>query len=354
MKKIIIPVSALLLLAGCGGNKETSSSESAAQTADSTEQLEVFTTVYPLAYFTEEIGGNYVNVQSIYPPGSNEHTFEPTQKDMIALAEADALFYIGLELEGFVDNAKETLKNENVEFIATSESISESDLGEGHSHGHETEEHDHEQEEATEEHNHDHEHTEETEEHSHAHEEEIGEHGHAHDTVDPHIWISPVLSQKLAETIKNELVERDEEHAAEYEGNYEKLVAELEELDQSFKTVAENADQKSFFVSHEAFGYIANTYGFDQVAVAGLNSEDEPSQKELTQIVELAKEKDIHYIAFEQNVSSKIAEVIQNEIGAEAVHMHNLSVLTQEDIEQGETYFTLMEKNLAVFEKILN
>ena len=50
-----------------------------------TASLSVYTTVYPLQYFTERIGGEHVDVQSIYPPGADEHSFDPTQKDMIAL-----------------------------------------------------------------------------------------------------------------------------------------------------------------------------------------------------------------------------------------------------------------------------
>lgn len=351
MKKGLLSVLTLLLLAGCGAAEEISSTESTGQNGQSSEQLEVFATVYPLAYFAERIGGERVNVQSIYPPGSNAHTFEPTQQDMIALADADLLFYIGLEMEGFVDSAKGSLKNENVEFIATSDGIPKTNLGEGHSHDHkdEIDEHDH-HEEGTENHSHEHEEGSDETEHEHAEEE----HGHEYGAVDPHVWISPVLSQNLAESIKNEFIERDSENAEEYEANYKELVQELKALDQSFTDIAKKASQKTFFVSHEAFGYIAEPYGLEQVAVAGLNSEDEPSQKELTQIVGLAKEKNIQYIAFEQNVSSRISEVIQKEIGAEAVQLHNLSVLTQKDIDNEETYFTLMEENLGTFEKMLN
>uniref|UniRef100_UPI00052FE22A metal ABC transporter solute-binding protein, Zn/Mn family n=1 Tax=Planococcus sp. CAU13 TaxID=1541197 RepID=UPI00052FE22A len=176
---------------------------------------------------------------------------------------------------------------------------------------------------------------------------------HSHD-VDPHVWISPVLSQQLAEAIKDELIERDAENAEEYEANYEKLVEELQELDTAFKEMADTAEQTTFFVSHAAFGYLAQRYGLDQVSVAGLNSQDEPSQQELVNIVKQAEELNIQYIAFEQNVSSRLTEVIQKEIGAEAVQLHNLSVLTQEEIEADETYFSLMRKNLELMEKILN
>ena len=56
------------------------------------------------------------------------------------------------------------------------------------------------------------------------------------------------------------------------------------------------ATNKTFFVSHAAFGYIANTYGLEQLAVAGLNSQDEPSQKELTKLIWQKKKIRIYFI----------------------------------------------------------
>ncbi|MFD1032583.1 metal ABC transporter solute-binding protein, Zn/Mn family [Metaplanococcus flavidus] len=339
MKKLLLPALLLLIASGCGNTDEAVTSTDT-ESAATEEKIEIYTTVYPLTYFTERIGGEHVNVQSIYPPGSNEHTFEPTQQDMIAMAEADALFYIGFGLESFIESAKQTLSNENVEFIATAESIPEVELGEEPSHEEGIKEEERDYEEGTEDHDHDH--AEETEEN----------HDHSYE-VDPHVWISPVLSKQLAEAVKNDLVERDSENAEEYIANYEQLIEELEELDTSFEDMAAAAEQKSFFVSHSAFGYWADAYDLNQVAVAGLNSQDEPSQQELVEIVEQAEELNIEYIAFEQNVSSRLTEIIQKEIGAEAVQLHNLSVLTQEEIDAGETYFSLMQKNIEEMEKIL-
>src|SRR5690606_16904207 len=111
---------------------------------------------------------------------------------------------------------------------------------------------------------------------------------------------------------------------------------------------------KTFFVSHAAFGYIADTYGFEQVAVAGLNSQSEPSQKQLASLVEYAKEHDVKYVLFEQNVSSKLADVIRKEIGADSLMLHNLGILTTKDVENKEDYLSLMEYNIETLAKALS
>lgn len=316
-KKIITIMSLLtiLLLAACG-NKDANKE----QPTNDSGKLAVYTTVYPLQYFTERIGGEYVDVKSIYPPGADEHTFDPTQKNMMALADSDLFFYIGLGLEGFVENAEKTLKNEHVEMVATAEGISEKMLGEAH---------DHEED---------------------GHDEE----GHDHGALDPHVWMSPKLSVELATSIKNSLIDKAPEMAAEFEKNFEQLNAELVELDGQFKVMAANAPSKTFFVSHAAFGYIAEPYGLEQVAIAGLNSQSEPSQKQLASLVEQAQELNVHYILFEQNVSSKPTEVIRKEIGAEALTLHNLGVLTVDDVKSNEDYFSLMERNIETLSKALS
>ncbi|MFL0584444.1 metal ABC transporter solute-binding protein, Zn/Mn family [Solibacillus silvestris] len=327
MKKwfsIISMFTLVLLLAACNADDTKKNTNESQQKEDA---LSVYTTVYPLQYFTEQIGGEFVDVSSIYPAGANEHSFEPTQKDMMALADADLFFYIGLGLEGFVENAQKTLANEDVKLVATAANVTEDQLhiSTGHAHA-EHEEHD-----------------------DHGHEEE-----HAHEEHDAHVWLSPIISQQLALTIKDELVNALPEHEATFNSNYEQLVTDLAALHSDFEEMAAATTKKTFFVSHAAFGYIAGHYGFNQVPVAGLNSQSEPSQKELTAIVDLANKENIQYIFFEQNVSSKLTEIIQKEVNAETLTLHNLSVLTKEDIQNNEDYFTLMRKNMEVLKQALS
>ena len=165
--------------------------------------------------------------------------------------------------------------------------------------------------------------------------------------------MSPILSDALAYSIKEALIEANPDKKAEFEKNFEELRDDLLKLDRKFIDMASNAPTKTFFVSHAAFGYIAETYGLEQVAIAGLNSQSEPSQKQLASLVEYAKEQDVKYVLFEQNVSSKLTDVIRKEIGAESLMLHNLGVLTADDVKNEEDYFSLMEYNIETLKKAL-
>jgi zinc transport system substrate-binding protein len=317
----------LLLLAsfltGCADDKNNTTTESG--------KASVYTTVYPLQYFSERIGGEWLTVYSIYPPGADEHTFEPSQRDMMNLADSDVFFYIGLGLEGFVDKAESTLKNEGVQFISLGENLH-------------LEVENHEEE------------THEGESHEEdSHEEESHEHDtHQHGDIDPHVWLDPIYSKEMALGIKDSLVELMPEHKDTFEKNFKQLETELNALDTAFKETIGSGKHKEVIVSHAAFGYWEERYGLKQISISGLSSGAEPSQKELEQIVKTAKEKNLKYILFEQNVSSKLGEIIQDEIHAKPLPIHNLATLTDENIKNKETYFTIMEQNIDSLSKALN
>lgn len=324
MKKFIFFLSLLLplslLLSACANEKETSPTNK--------NQLSIYTTVFPLQYFSERIGGKYVDVHTIYPPGADEHTFEPSQKDMIKLADSDLFFYIGLGLEGFVEKAEGTLKNENVSLIPVADDLELSKEEEQH----EEEEHHNEEEN---------------------HDEEVNHEEHHHD-VNPHVWLDPIYSKEMAAVIRDSLVKKMPEHKELFDKNYQALAAELEELDAQFAKTVSTAKHKKVIVTHAAFGYWEDRYGIEQISISGLSTTNEPTQKELEKIISLADHEGLHYILFEQNVQSKLGKIVQQEIGARALPIHNLGILSKDNIKDKETYFSLMEQNLKTLETALN
>ncbi|WP_394185813.1 metal ABC transporter solute-binding protein, Zn/Mn family [Metabacillus halosaccharovorans] len=353
MKKYLLSLSTMFfissLLVGCNSNGDTSSSQSSEPATDS-DTLKIYTTLYPLEDFTKKIGGDLVEVENVIPPGADAHTFEPSTKDMVNIAEADGFIYSGVGLETFAETVQESLKDEDVSFINAGEGL---ELLEGH------DEADHEEDEAVHEEEHAHDETEAAHEEEHAHDEteathEEEEHVHDHGDTDPHVWIDPILSIQLAENIKNALTELHPDGKETFENNFDALKTQLNELDQSFSEVINNASKKEILVSHAAYGYWESRYGIEQISVLGLSPTQEPSQKELQTIIETAKEHDIKYIIFETNVSSNVTDIVQSEIGAEALTLNNLETLTDEDIANKEDYFSIMKKNIETLEKALN
>ncbi len=314
MKKIILfPIFILvvsLVLTACGGEKGQTQNE------NEKNQLSIYTTVFPLQYFTERIGDKFVRVNTVYPPGADEHTFEPSQKDMIKLADSDLFFYIGLGLEGFVEKAKKSLKNEKVTLIPTAENLILDPIE------------DHEE---------------------HADHEDDG-----HGDFNPHVWLDPFYSKEMAAVIRDSLVEKMPENKEAFDQNYQQLAEELDALDLKFESMAQTAKNKNILVTHAAFSYWEQRYGIKQNSISGLSTTNEPTQRDLEKIISLANKEGIHYILFEQNVQSKLAQIVQKEIGARALPLHNLGILTKENIKNKETYFTLMNQNLETLKTALN
>ncbi|WP_088104748.1 metal ABC transporter solute-binding protein, Zn/Mn family [Halalkalibacter urbisdiaboli] len=347
-------------LVACGGEGEKTTDEEV--TADieediveSTESLNLFTTIYPLEDFANKIGGEFVHVTNLVPIGADAHTFEPTAKQMIEVVEGDAFIYNGAGLEGFVDAIIDTVEGENLKIVKASEGIDLIDFGsdEHDEHAHEEEAaHAHEEEGHEEEAAHAHEEEGHEDEHGHEHEEEAHEESvhedeqeHNHDE-DPHVWLDPVRSIKLAENIKDTLVELMPEQEAYFTTNFDQVKAELEAIDAEFKEMSEAANKDSFLVSHAGYGYWEARYDVHQIGIAGLSPTNEPSQRQLQDIIQLAKEKELNHILFEQNITPKVAEIVKNEVEAEVLYLHNLEALSKEDVENGEDYFSLMKKNI--------
>jgi zinc transport system substrate-binding protein len=364
-----------LTLAGCSSSKESATKNSEAA------KLKVYTTIYPLEDFAKKIGGEFVDVESIYPPNVDAHSFEPSTKDMMKLAEADLFIYSGAGIEGFAEKAEKALKNEKVMVLKAAKNADMIESSHDHSHegedahseeehrdeeaAHSDEEHSDEQTAHSEEEHHDEQadhsdenHQDEGSAHSdEEHHDEEATHSdeeHQAKNLDPHVWLDPIRSIKLASNIKDSLIELMPDREQEFEQNFAQLEKDLKELDNEFKSVIEHAENKHLLVAHEAYGYWSNRYGIIQIAVNGLSPTQEPSQRELTKLIEEAKEHDLKYIAFEQNVSSRVAEMIQREIGAETVTLYNLESISAEDMKNQEDYFSLMQKNLQTLKKVLN
>jgi zinc transport system substrate-binding protein len=183
----------------------------------------------------------------------------------------------------------------------------------------------------------------------HEDEEEEEEHGE----YDPHVWLNPMNVMKQAENIKNAFVKADEANKDFYEANFNEYADKLKALDEKYKQELSNTKRKEIVVAHGAFGYLANRYGLEQVAITGLSPQEEPSAAKMVEISKFAKEYNLKYIFFETLTSPRLAQVLADEVGASTLVLNPLEGLTQEEINAGKDYIVVMEENLAALKKAL-
>lgn len=326
-KTLAFMTSMILFLVACG-NEETSTNETAENNGE--DKLRVYTTIYPFQYFTERVGGEYISVENIVPPGSDAHTVEIKTQEMMQLAEGDAFIYSGIGLEPFANAVIDAVKDEKVQVVKATENVDFIDTKENPPAE--------EEDVAGNEHN------------NEVKEDGQDEHGSETD-VDPHVWLDPSRSITIAENIKNALVQLDPENKGAFEENFSVLKRDLEVLDADFKEMTANAKNKTFIVSHSAYGYWDDTYGLKQIGISGLSPTDEPSQSDLVEIIDLVKENELKYIYFEPNLTNKIAEMVQNETGIQTLMLYNLESLTKENIESGEDYLSIMKRNIEALDQ---
>ncbi|MDE1970601.1 MAG: zinc ABC transporter substrate-binding protein [Patescibacteria group bacterium] len=268
-------------------------------------KVEVSTSFYPLAFFAQEIGGTYADVFNITPAGAEPHDYEPTAQDMARIERSALVVLNGGGLEAWSQNVQDNASKNTFVVVA----------GEGLT------------------------------------DQMLEENGH-HET-DPHVWLSPPLAVQMVQKISEGFIRVDPSHAEAYQKNTTALIVRLHMLDQAYHEGLAHCANQDIITSHAAFGYLARTYGLTQVPIAGLSPDAEPSANTLVQIASFAKQHNVHYIFFESLVSPKLANTLAQEVGATTLELNPLEGLTKEELQRGDNYFTIMERNLAQLQKAL-
>ncbi|MCX6800485.1 MAG: zinc ABC transporter substrate-binding protein, partial [Candidatus Falkowbacteria bacterium] len=164
--------------------------------------------------------------------------------------------------------------------------------------------------------------------------------------TDPHVWLAPPLAQKMIDKITEGFKQVDPQNKNYYETNASLLKNKLSDLDTAYKQGLSRCQEKNIITSHTAFSYLATTYGFNQVSIAGLSPAAEPSSQQLANIVDFSRKNKVSYIFFESLVSPKLAQTIATEIGAQTLVLDPIEGLTDEKKLAGKNYLSIMQDNL--------
>lgn len=314
-KTLAISASLALLLTACGKGEESVAKES-------DTKLSVVTTFYPMYEFSKKVAGDLADVVALIPAGTEPHDWEPSAQDMAKIKDADVFVYNGI-VEGWVDAALTSAPSDKRVVVRASEGLT---TLEGAA--------EEEEEEAGEV----------------AHEA-----GHAHEHAeDPHVWLDPGLAQREVATIEVAFEKADPANKDTYKKNADAYIAQLKALDEDYRAGLKDIKTKQFVTQHAAFGYLAHAYGLEQVPIAGLSPEQEPSPGKMAEIVEFAKAHQVKTIFFETLVDPQVAQTVADEIGAKTDVLNPLEGLTDEEKKDGLDYIGIMKKNLEALVKALN
>lgn len=316
MKWALSLVGATALLAGCGA---------AGSTTENTEsdKLQVVTTFYPMYDFTKQVAQDDAEVSMLLEAGMEVHSFEPSSQMIAEIQDADVFIYNSPEMETWVPDVLASIDTSDMVVICASDAIMLLEYeGEAHAHDHESE-------------------------------EEGANAGHSH-TVDPHVWLDPVLAQTEVSTIAEGLAEADPDNAEDYLENAGIYNGKLNELDEAYRAAFEGTENRTFVTQHAAFAYLAARYDLNQISVTGLNAEVEPSAAALATLSDYVKANNISHIYFENNASSQTAETLAEEVGVELAVLSPLEGITEEDQKKGSDYISVMLDNLEALKKSIN
>lgn len=244
-----------------------------------TESILVFMTIAPHAYMAERIGSARIEVETMIPPGSSPHSFEPTAGQIARVASASAYFKSGIEAEAAMLPKISNL-NRHLRFFDVNRGIEFRRIDDDHAYGH------------------------------------AG-------MRDPHVWLSPRLAAVQARNIFEGLVSVDPANENEYKRNLDSLLKDLDQLNERIAVRMKPLRGRAFYVYHPSFGYFADEYGLRQVAVEVGGKE--PGAKRIVTLIESAKGDGVKVIFVEPQFSAKSAKLIASSIGGTVVEIDPLS-----------------------------
>ena len=242
---------------------------------DEPDKLDISVSILPQQWFVDQIGGDRVRTQALVGSGDDPHTYEPSPKQMTNLADSELYFTIGVEFETIWLPRFES-SNPKMQVVDSAAGIERIPA--------------------------------------------IGEHENAGSTgseTDPHIWFSPSRMKQMAQTMAQAMQAADPQNADFYQENLDALLVKIDAVDAEVRAQLEGSKREHFMVVHPAWGYVAQDYGLQLLAVEIGGSE--PAPETLSQIIELAKEYGVNTLVIEKGSNARLADSIKEQAGIQYV-----------------------------------
>jgi len=268
LKLIVVSAMAALLLSACSGEKEGADND----------KIHLVATFSILTDILNEVGGDQVDVHSMVPIGTDPHEYEPLPEDIKKAADADAIFFNGLNLEGGKTgwfsklinsvgkdekDVYELMAGVEPKYITTEDGRDEE--------------------------------------------------------MNPHAFLDPIVGIQMVENARDALTEIDPDNKDAYEKNANALLKELHEIDELYKEkISEIPEEHRILVTSErAYQYMTERYGLQEGFLWDIDTEEIGTPRQIKNLVNFIKEHDVPAIFVETNVDKRPMETVSKETGVD-------------------------------------
>ena len=161
---------------------------------------------------------------------------------------------------------------------------------------------------------------------------------------DPHVWLDPVRFAETARALGD---------ALDRSAGGRRLGKAIEALDRDYRAGLRSCERRTLVSSHAAFGHLAARYGLTARSLAGTAPEAEPGPRELERLVDEVRAAGVTTVFTEPLVSDRLAETVAREAGVEVASLDPIEGLSEERLDAGDDYASVMRDNLAALRKAL-
>ena len=297
-----VPGAMLLMLAlvSCGTPQKSDGNSDQSK-------LNVVATFLPITLFTEAVAGECATVTALIPPNLGPHDFQATPSDIAALSNASVLVKNGLGMEYFLDKLTASAENDSLKVIDTSRGVAVIESDE---------------------------------------EKKDGDHGE----VNPHIWLDPLRAVQQVENIRDGLVNADPGCTDGYTQRAAAYTEKLKGLNTTFANQLKPFRGQTFIAFHDFAPYFAERYDLRAEFVVDV-PEMNPTPADLQRVSNLVEESQLKALLSEPQEGDRSFNALAEDLGVNVVTFDPLETGSEEASKQPDTYFKVMDRNVAALIK---
>ena len=276
-------------------------------------RIQVVTSFRPFTLLVGPIGGDHITITQILPPGADPHEYEPTPNDAVALKNGEIFFYAGPFLEPWAADLAAS-SNPDIQRVTFADAIP-----------------------------------------GPVYDQMKSQYTNFPDTTqDPHLWLSPQLTEYYADYVARRLSETDPQNASDYQNNAAVFEKRLQQLDSDYSAGFSNCTTRSFLSSHSFLGYIASAYNLTQISISGMSPDAQPSLKQMSAVIEEAKAYNVRGILTEPDEAEDLSKSVSAELSLPVYYITTMEVLPAGPLTEDDTdYVVIMENNLHEMKKAM-